>query len=401
MYNNELFDGIKKHIFSLCKNDLPPQVVYHNFDHITDVVNAVEEIGKAEGLSENDLELLLIAAWFHDIGFINTIDNHEDSSKVIAKTYLAKINYPNDKIELVLELIEATRMPQNPKNKLEEVICDADLFHLGCENFTEKSNLLQSELAQLCDKHFTELEWLNKNLDFLKNHNYFTNYAFSKLNSQKTANWLKLEKDIKKITAKIEEQNLKSKLKVAEQKRKKDKDERPDRGIETMFRVTLRNHIKLSDIADTKANILLSVSAIVLSIALSTLFPKLDSPKNEYLIYPTYLFLIVTVVTMVFSILSTRPKVTSGTFTKDDVLNKKVNLLFFGSFHKMPLQDFQEGMFEMMNDRDYLYKSLMQDLYFLGKVLDKKYRLLRIAYTVFMIGVVLSVISFIFALQFV
>jgi predicted metal-dependent HD superfamily phosphohydrolase len=401
MHNNELFTGIKNHIFSLCKNDLPTQVVYHNFDHIADVVSAVEEIGRAEGVAESDLELLLIAAWFHDIGFINTIDNHEDSSKLFAETYLTKINYSKDKTASVLKLIEATRMPQTPKNKLEEIICDADLFHLGSENFTEKSNLLRSELAQLCDKYFTDLEWLNKNIDFLKNHNYFTNYAFSKLNSQKTANWLKLEKEIKKISAKIEEQNLKSKLKVEEQKRKKEKDERPDRGIETMFRVTLRNHIKLSDIADTKANILLSVSAIVLSIALSTLFPKLDSPKNEYLIYPTYLFLIVTVVTMVFSILSTRPKVTSGTFTKDDVLKKKVNLLFFGSFHKMPLQDFQEGMSEMMNDRDYLYKSLMQDLYFLGKVLDKKYRLLRIAYTVFMIGVVVSVISFIFALQFV
>ena len=97
-----------------------------------------------------------------------------------------------------------------------------------------------------------------------------------------------------------------------------------------MFRVTLKNHIKLSDIADTKANILLSVSAIILSIALSTLFPKLDKPSNYYLIYPTLIFLFITVVTMVFSILSTRPKVTSGKFTKDDVVQKKVNLLFFG-----------------------------------------------------------------------
>ena len=102
---------------------------------------------------------------------------------------------------------------------------------------------------------------------------------------------------------------------------------------------------------------------------------------------------------MVFSILSTRPKVTSGKFTKEDVAQKKVNLLFFGNFHKMPLEDFQEGMSQLMNDRDYLYKSLMKDLYFLGIVLEKKYRLLRIAYNIFMIGIIISVIAFVIAFE--
>ena len=163
--------------------------------------------------------------------------------------------------------------------------------------------------------------------------------------------------------------------------------------------IELLLEIILSDIADTKANILLSVSAITLSIALSSLFPKLDKPDNYYLIYPTLLFLLITVVTMIFSILSTRPKVTSGTFSKDDIAKRKVNLLFFGNFHKMPLEDFQEGMTELMNDRDYLYKSLMKDLYFLGIVLNKKYKLLRIAYNIFMVGIIVSVIAFVIAFE--
>ena len=102
---------------------------------------------------------------------------------------------------------------------------------------------------------------------------------------------------------------------------------------------------------------------------------------------------------MVFSILSTRPKVTTGKFSKEDVKNKKVNLLFFGNFHKMELEDFQEGMQQIMDDRDYLYKSLMKDLYFLGIVLDRKYKILRTAYTIFMFGIIISVISFIIAFQ--
>ena len=95
--------------------------------------------------------------------------------------------------------------------------------------------------------------------------------------------------------------------------------------------------------------------------------------------------------------MSTRPKVTSGKFTDEDVKNKKVNLLFFGNFHKMSFDNFEEGMLDVMSDRDYLYKSLMKDLYFLGIVLDKKYKILRIAYNVFMTGIILSVISFVFA----
>jgi hypothetical protein len=290
-------------------------------------------------------------------------------------------------------------MPQKPTNKLEEIICDADLYHLGTESFVEKSNLLRSEWEMLCNKHLTDIEFLTTNETFLKSHKYFTNYAFSKLTAQKTLNWLKIEKDLKKAKLKDEELAVKSKQKKAELKRKIDKEERPERGIETMYRVTLKNHIKLSDIADTKANILLSVSAIILSIALSTLFPKLDKADNYYLIYPTLFFLFVTVITMIFSILSTRPKVTSGKFTKEDVVNKKVNLLFFGNFHKMPLDEFQVGMSVLMKDREYLYKSLMKDLYFLGIVLEKKYRLLRIAYNIFMVGIIISVIAFVIAFE--
>ena len=157
--------------------------------------------------------------------------------------------------------------------------------------------------------------------------------------------------------------------------------------------------MKLSDIADTKAIFLLSLTSSILSTALSSLFPKLDKPDNYYLIYPTLLFLLITVVTMIFSILSTRPKVTTGKYTKEDIKNKKVNLLFFGNFNKIPPTDFQEGMLVMMDDEDYLYQSLTNDLYYLGKVLDKKYKLLRIAYSIFMYGIIISVIAFIISFE--
>ena len=161
-----------------------------------------------------------------------------------------------------------------------------------------------------------------------------------------------------------------------------------------MFRVALRNHITLSDIADTKANILLSVNAIIISVALSNLLPKLDNPSNTYLIYPTLIFMVSTVASIILSVMATRPNVTKGKFTKEDVANKKVNLLFFGNFHQMKLDEFEWAMQEMMKDKEYLYGSLTKDLYFLGLVLNRKYNLLRLTYTVFIVGLVISVLAF-------
>ena len=164
-----------------------------------------------------------------------------------------------------------------------------------------------------------------------------------------------------------------------------------------MFRVTLRNHIKLSDIADTKANILLSVNAIIISLALSNIIPKLDNPSNQHLMIPTLVLVVFSVASIILSIMSTKPNVTSGKFSKEDVKKRKVNILFFGNFHKMKFEDYHWGINEIIDDKDYVYEALTKDLYYLGVVLERKYRLLRITYIVFLIGIIASVISFIIA----
>jgi len=185
-----------------------------------------------------------------------------------------------------------------------------------------------------------------------------------------------------------------------EEKPKKDsdkKDQKSDRSVDTLFRVTLNNHTRLSDIADSKANILLSVNAIIISVCLSVLVPKLDAPKNTHLIIPTFFLLISSVLTIIFAILSTKPNVTKTNFTKQDIADRKVNLLFFGNFQQMLFDDFNNSMKDLIKDRDYIYDSLTKDLYFLGKVLDRKYKLLSVTYQIFMAGIVISVLSFAYA----
>jgi hypothetical protein len=168
---------------------------------------------------------------------------------------------------------------------------------------------------------------------------------------------------------------------------------KPDRGIETMFRTNSSNHLMLSQMADNKANILITINSIILSIVVSVLVRKLE--EDPRLTIPTILLVSVCLTTIVFAILATRPNVSAGLFTRDDIKNKRINLLFFGNFHGMNVEDYEWSMKQMMKDADYLYGSLIKDIYYLGKVLARKYKYLRIAYNIFMFGFVIAILSFV------
>ena len=385
---------VEKFVVDFLNKNLDNKFVYHNLSHTKRVVEKTQEI--IDGLEINDAEaqLVLTAAWLHDTGYTREIDDHENYGVSIAADFLKEQNVSEENINVVSQLIMATKMGSKPQTQLEKIICDADCSHIGSKNFSDLSELLRKEWELTKDRVLTESEWLDENIQFLtRSHKFHTSFAASKWEKQKGKNLAQLLKSQKKLS----QESAKLKQKKDELTFKKNKVELPERGIETMFRVALRNHITLSDIADTKANILLSVNAIIISMVLSNLVSKLDNPTNDYLIYPTIIFTIFTVTSMVLSILATRPNVTQGKFSKEDVANKKVNLLFFGNFHKMKLGEFEWAMGEMMKDRDYLYGSLTKDLYFLGLVLNRKYSLLRTTYTIFMIGIVVSVLSFVIA----
>lgn len=188
---------------------------------------------------------------------------------------------------------------------------------------------------------------------------------------------------------------LEKEVEKFKKKAKEAKELKPTRGIETMFRLTSKNHIELSSIADNKANIMISINSIILSVIVSVLIRKLE--EYPHFTIPAVILTVVCLLTIVFAVLATRPNVTKGRFEREDIYNKKTNLLFFGNFHKMSLEDYEWGMSEMLKDAEYLYGSLTKDIYFLGAVLGKKYRLLRISYTIFMFGFVVSVAGFVIA----
>ncbi|MBB4801473.1 HD superfamily phosphodiesterase [Flavobacterium nitrogenifigens] len=388
-----LIEQSEDFVSNLLKDKLSNLYSYHNFNHTFTVVTAVKELCKKEDVGDGDKEALLVAAWFHDTGYVDGYENHESKSVKIAEDFLKEKGKSEEFIALVSSLILATAKEYEPKTHLEKIIKDADYAHLMGTEYTTTCELLRLELKNTGIVNFSNAEWTRENLNFLLNkHRFYTDYALRKWQPLKEKNLLLIQK-------KINKQELKAAAAIEEENKKKDKTEKPDRGIDTLFRVTLGNHTRLSGIADSKANILLSVNAIIISIALSSIIPKLDSPKNAHLVVPTFIMLMSSVVTIIFAILSTRPKVTSGFFTRDDVEAKKVNLMFFGNFYKMPLEDYDWAMNEMMKDRDYLYSTMIKDLYYLGLVLQRKYNLLRIAYNFFMVGIIITVIAFVIAFK--
>ncbi|TDP02353.1 Pycsar system effector family protein [Flavobacterium sp. 245] len=388
-----LIEQSEDFVSNLLKDKLSNLYSYHNFNHTFTVVTAVKELCKKEDVKDVDKEALLVAAWFHDTGYIAGYENHEKESSKIATDFLHEKGKSEEFIQLVSSLILATAKDYEPKTLLEKIIKDADYAHLMGTEYATTCELLRLELKNTGIVSFSNSEWTRENLNFLLNkHRFYTDYALKKWQPLKEKNLILIQK-------KINKQELKAASAIEEENKKKEKLEKPERGIDTLFRVTLGNHTRLSGIADSKANILLSVNAIIISIALSSIIPKLDSPKNAHLVIPTFIMLISSVITIIFAILSTRPKVTSGFFTRDDVEAKKVNLMFFGNFYKMPLEEYDWAMNEMMKDRDYLYSTMIKDLYYLGLVLQRKYNLLRIAYNFFMVGIIITVIAFVIAFK--
>ncbi|WP_435412429.1 Pycsar system effector family protein [Psychroserpens mesophilus] len=387
-----LINDAEQFVFDLLKNELDQTFLYHNYKHTERVLKSTREIIEHTDLSKEEAQILEIAALFHDTGYIEGSEHHEERSVEIASKFLKEQNVEQDFIESVCKCIMETKFKEEPTTKLGKIIRDADASHFGKKYFSEASEFLRKELELRHDKTFSPSEWRNENIKVLaKKHQFYTDYALKNWQSVKDKNLSKLFKAKKKQKKKLKKEEMKAKYKVQY------KNESPERGVQTFYRVALRNHIKLSDIADTKANILLSVNAIIISVVLANLISKLDT--NPYLTWPTVIFTLFSVISMVMSIIATRPNVTSGQFTKEDVKNQKVNLSFFGNFHKMELEEYEWAIQELVNDKEYIYKALTKDLYFLGKVLERKYRILRITYTVFMVGIIVSLISFAIAVK--
>ncbi|MDO1449446.1 DUF5706 domain-containing protein [Rhodocytophaga aerolata] len=382
------------HLFTLHQM---PELPYHNLAHTQQVVQAVQQMAKHYMLEEEKALAVTIAAWFHDVGhLVAPTEGHEEKSIEMATSFLQAQNVAQEIIEQVQGCIRATHLPQQPHNLVEQILCDADLFHLGTPDFDKNSQLLRQEKELLTGEKIKGSQWRTCTIEFLLAHQYFTSYATQLLEKQKKQHLQHLQqKQATKERHKQKGQQQRVNARDVEKAEKKKKKHKNDLGrdITTMFRITSSNHINLGEMADRKARIMISVNSILVSVIVSLLIRRLH--ENTYLIIPTVLFLVTGVITIIFSVLAARPSAGSGRFEPEEVARKKGNLLFFGNFYKMELAEYKAGMNTLMSDREYLYGSMTEDIFRMGVLLGHKYRLLRIAYNVFMVGFALAVATYI------
>jgi predicted metal-dependent HD superfamily phosphohydrolase len=393
--SDNIYKRVANHVTGLFEKHPNPNLVFHNLAHTRNVVERAQEIAAHYQFSESDTLTIYVAAWFHDIGHLFTdIEKHEEKGVEMMREYMQKDPASNELlITNIAGCILATKVPNQPKTPLEEVLCDADTYHFGTKEFKVTNKQVKKEFA-LRGYDILLHDWENNTIEMLEKHVFFTSYCKILLEERKRKNilWLKRKKE------KVITDNTHHSLFVTgsdKDKNKKEGETLLARGLQTMLRLTSANHFHLSEMADRKANILISVNSIIIGVILSLLVDKLSDAA--YLTIPVIIFLVSCLTTIIIAILSTRPKITEGIFSKEDILSKKTNLLFFGNFYRSSLEEYQWAMSTLMKDNEYLYSSIVKDIYQIGVVLGRKYKLIRLAYNVFMVGLIVSVFAFFIA----
>lgn len=398
-----LLGKVEEYVIRYTQEHEQPNLSYHNLDHLRRVAAFASDIAQHYQLPKNEYFAVMVSAWFHDLGYFvdNHSKGHEERGTKIAIDFLKAQQVEDSIVAQVRACILATQMPQRPSTLLEQIVCDADLSHLGSKDFATYDKLLHDEIEEVTGIEIGKKTWRNGTIKLFETHHYHTDYCQQVLESQKQKNLAKLiEKQMgKKGGKKHKEEEVPSEVLLKKWEEsvladpEKAKKKKQERGADTMFRITSSNNQRLSTQADSKAHIMIQVNSLIISVILTFLLRKIENHPN--IAIPAFIMMTVNLVTIIFSILATRPNIPTGIFTSKDLKNKDVNLLFFGNFYKMSLKDYSEGMQQVIDDNDFLYNSLIRDVYFQGVALGKKYRLLRLSYNVFMFGLVVSVLAFV------
>jgi len=397
-----LVQQAQAYVEPLLKNDLDPRLTYHSLAHTAYVVKQAHALADAAKLAPAEAEELLVAAWFHDSGYLDTYDGHEYKSMTRAEAWLREKQVAPARIEVVKNLIRATHRNEEATTELEKIMVDADMSNLAAEDFRSRAELIRTEWELALGKSYTNPEWAELQLNFMLAHKYQSDVGKDRYKKALKANIEDQRDYYKKTEKKAKKKEKKATETFAE----------PKRGIETMFRTMYSNHMKLSDMADKKAGMMIQLNAVILSVIITYLGAKssLLAPtggtsftRNPILTVPMAILLCTALGSVTTAILSAQPDVTSFKWLKKNpeiATNRRVNLLFFGQFTKLSLQRFQEGMRELMREKDTLYNNMVTDVYYLGEVLDRKYKLLRVSYSIFMVGLILTALSFAIVLAY-
>lgn len=382
-----LLRAARRHVLNLWNEQHNSRLVYHNFAQAAAVAERAGAFARAEGLDEAGQEIVQLAAWFHNIGYLYDPQHLAETSAIRAEFFLAEQQFPPEKIQQTRQTIVEALTGAPPKTESARLLSDAIRAYDWVESYRTRTPLLQLEHELLNGQAPAQEDWQAFLQQQLQGQ-FFTGYAKKTYEPTLAAQLLELHHRKPGAVG----ADAPKKTKNREPERFERLARRPLRSsIQTYFRANYASHIRLSAIADNKAHIMISVNAILLSVGISLLtYQQSVTTRNPLLVLPIIVFLVTGLSSLIFAILSSRPRVTS--FVPHP--QQKPSPVFFGNFVHLSLEQYEVAIDEMLRDGRLLFGNMARDLYFLGHVLDKKYRLLSYSYTIFMMGFVATVGAF-------
>ena len=375
-------------------NHFNENYTFHHFNRAVNIVRNCDALAVSMNLGKQELKIAHLAAWFLELGYNEDYRHYQARSVKLAKDYFRVKKLDDDLIERIEDCILSTRVPQQPVSVISQLVCDASMYHLAEKDALQQADALRAEYAAIAQKEFSDEEWVDENIRIISNHFYFTRSARDLFLKRK-------EKTLAAFQAKREMLQFENKETAGElpyyiplANKKAEEEIKLERGVQTFFRITEIRHMDLSTKAHDKASLLISVNSIIMSIVLSVLITKLE--ENRYLLFPTLLLVLTSAITIVVSIISTRPRIIG----RNQSANEEKNILFYGDFANLSLNEYKKAMKDTYTNPTELYHSLTRDIYYQGIILKWKFKYINIAYSIFMYGFIATIIAFMLAFAF-
>lgn len=364
-------------------------LVFHNYARSKEIADSCSEIADEEQIPEAEKEKLLLAAWFLLTGYTKDYNDPLTQSVAICRNFLKENNCDQGVIEDIEKLIMATTGEDEPQSAIGKILHDAQCAFIGKKSFFSKAEMWRIEKEKIEGKEYPTDSWALNMRDLLVSTNFYTPYAIKEFEQRRKKNILKQAGNYKK------EQKIARRIKTGKDF---------GRGIDTLYRNTLRGHLDLSSIADGKANMMISINALILSILITAgsatiSVSRLKLEENLQFVIPTLILMTSSLGAIIFAVFSAIPKYSSEDFELKDVKKNKISLLFFNNFLNIKKEEFVEYLDGLKHDQDLLYNDLARDVYNLGAVLKKKYWLLNIAYKLFVAGLAMAFLAFVILLS--
>jgi len=397
MVDNDLLIKAEEFVLLLLEEKDWSKLHYHNEKLIKSIVESVNSLASKSSISQEDVAYLNISAWFYYSGYYLDPDNFQNESVKIADSFLASENCSEEGRKAITKLITTKDSIEVELSELQKILLDGLTQHYAKPKFRKTAKALQKEKKALGNK-INDFHWAEYCYNLLSKHRYHTGLAKKKNETGLFENKEWFGKGLKIIGKKMDNSLGKSlqvdEGELKELKKKLQKiEKRPERGVETFFRVASKNLYTRAGLADNKSNIMISINALVLSIVLSTFYSKME--EDPHLIYAVVTLLLTNLISIGYAVMATRPNIAKTHYTKEDIKSHTATIMTFDDFQHMDKADFEWAINEITNDSDYLYLNITRDIYKLGLKLSKKYRFLYYSYTVFLVGLCTAIGLFI------